>query len=448
MDSISPPSFARPGREEEKRGWRADGKPGAPGPFVKASGERMADRPAERTASAAPPGRALRSRVRAWGVNLALLTVVLGSSLGALEILFRYAAHRFLPGGEWLSTASIFNLEDEPVGYTLKPHATRILTTGEAYTVRDRLNSLGLNDIERRVEKEPGSRRILVLGDSFMYGQGVERDESLPRRLDLLLPDVEVINAGIPGYGLEQEYLYFKDRGHRFEPDLVLVGFFMNDVQDPTTMDVVRDEEGLALAYRTRPEVLARARGKEPKGLRGGLSSWIRAHSLFYTFVRARLDNLRYRLRQPEAPRPSADLGVEGLPTAFGIYLAEPGPEETARWDRAHRTLDALKELAAAHGARLALFSVPAPNQISEEEFDRWARARNQDSSSLSRNKPFEMILEWCRMSGTPCLDLLETLDGRERDDLYFRHDLHWNPEGHRLAAEAVRAFLVSLGFS
>jgi lysophospholipase L1-like esterase len=381
-------------------------------------------------------------------VNLALLAVVVGLSLGALEILFRYAAHRFLPGGEWLSTASIFNLEDEPVGYSLKPHATRILTTGEAYTVRDRLNSLGLNDVERRVEKEPGSRRILVLGDSFVFGQGVRRDESLPRLLDLSLPDVEVINAGIPGYGLEQEYLYFKDRGHRFEPDLVLLGFFMNDVQDPTTMDVVRNDEGLALAYRTRPQVLARARAKEPKGLRGSVSSWIRSHSLFYTFVRIRLDNLRYRLRHPNARRQPPDLGVEGLPTALGIYLAEPDPEETERWRRAHRTLDALKELAAAHGALLALFSVPAPNQISKEEFDRWARARDLDPSRLARNKPFEMIMEWCGISGTPCLDLLETLDGRVRDDLYFRHDLHWNPEGHRLATEAVRAFLASLGFS
>jgi len=49
-----------------------------------------------------------------------------------------------------------------------------------------------------------------------MYGDGVALQETLPRRLASLKPDAEVINAGVRGYDPGQEYLYEKDRGHRY----------------------------------------------------------------------------------------------------------------------------------------------------------------------------------------------------------------------------------------
>jgi lysophospholipase L1-like esterase len=392
-------------------------------------------------------GGAWSARARRWLVNLAVLAGAMALTFGALEIILRFAAHRVLPGGEWLSTASIFKLDDPPVGFSLKPNGTRILTTGAAYTVRDRLNSFGLNDAERSLEKPPGSSRILVLGDSFMFGQGVPRRESLPSRLDRLLPGVEVINAGIPGYGLEQEYLFYEDRGHRFDPDLLLLAFFFNDLQDPTSMNVVRNEDGLALAYHAKSEVRRRRGIGADRGIRTKLSAWLRSKSLLFTLVRSRIHGFMARRRHGDRPdRPRPDL--EGTPEFFSVFLDEPGPDVMPRWERAFLTLDALERSAARRGAKLAIIGVPAPRQLGDEAFVQWAEFLNQDPAAVSRRKPFDMIAGWCERTGTPCLDLLDVFEGRDRDSLYFPHDMHWNADGHRLAAEAVHEFLLSLGVS
>ncbi len=396
--------------------------------------KRRARRTAERRARKAP------GRLRAWALNLATLAVSVGLLLAAVEVVMRFAAHRILSGGEWLAAGTIFRIGDHPVGFSLEPGSTRIITTGEAFTNRDRINSLGLNDAERSVEKPPGTRRILMLGDSFIFGQGVPREKTVASLLEERLGGVEVINAGIPGYCLDQEYLFYKDRGHRLEPDLVLVGFFVNDLEPPRfEMELTRGEDGLPARFTPTEGTLRR---QQESVARSAISGWLRSHSLFYVLVRNRLDNLLFRLGNPDRSREE----TAEAPAFAPIFLVEPDEEISGKWESAFRTLDAFEDLVRAYGADLALLSIPSPNQISEEEFDRWGRARGLDPSRYSRRKPYEMLSAWCERSGTPCLDLLTTFEGRDRDRYYFRWDLHWTPEGHRLAADAVEAFLESLG--
>ena len=62
-------------------------------------------------------------------------------------------------------------------------------------------------------------------------------EKTLPKQLELIGKnegvDLEVINLGVGGYGTLQEYLVFQEFGQKFEPDLVLLGFYIrNDVQN------------------------------------------------------------------------------------------------------------------------------------------------------------------------------------------------------------------------
>jgi hypothetical protein len=164
--------------------------------------------------------------------NLSIAAGAVCLTLLAAESVVRFSAHRLLGGGEWVSTERVF-MADPVLGFVLVPGSTRLLVAGGAYTARDRIGSAGLRDVERPVAKPAGIRRALVLGDSFVYGQGVALDESLPRRLASLLPAADVVNAGVPGYDLGQSYLYYKDRGGVWEADLVLLGFFINDLNPP-----------------------------------------------------------------------------------------------------------------------------------------------------------------------------------------------------------------------
>lgn len=100
-----------------------------------------------------------------------------------------------------------------------------------------RINSLGFRDWrEYATEKRPGTFRILVLGDSVTFGHGTLDETTYPylleQRLKQWRPDVgwEVWNLGVPGYNTAQELAYLQEVGPRYAPDLVIVGFYANDL--------------------------------------------------------------------------------------------------------------------------------------------------------------------------------------------------------------------------
>ena len=73
--------------------------------------------------------------------------------------------------------------------------------------------------------------RILCVGDSYTFGHAVHNSHCYPQILETLLDDAEVINSGIAGYTLCDEYAYFSERGRFTEPDLVLLQVFPNDFE-------------------------------------------------------------------------------------------------------------------------------------------------------------------------------------------------------------------------
>lgn len=115
---------------------------------------------------------------------------------------------------------------------------------GKSYTVRDRditmqvnNNSLGFRDREFKEQKQPGVTRIAVLGDSFVWGYGMQRvEDRFTERLQEVLrkmgAGVEVYNFGIPGFGNEQEFLAYREIASGFDPDLVILVYYINDAVD------------------------------------------------------------------------------------------------------------------------------------------------------------------------------------------------------------------------
>jgi len=101
------------------------------------------------------------------------------------------------------------------------------------------INSLGLRDSrEYALAKGPRTFRVLVLGDSVTFGHGSVYEHTYPylveQRLRVWRPDVDwqVWNAAVPGYNTSQELAQLLEVGPTFNPDLVIVGFFENDVVD------------------------------------------------------------------------------------------------------------------------------------------------------------------------------------------------------------------------
>jgi len=101
-----------------------------------------------------------------------------------------------------------------------------------------KINRDGFRDSHHQKEKPPGVLRVLGLGDSFMFGWGVQEEEAFLRKLEVGLEyrikrPVEAINAGVPGWGLNQYYLFLKRTGIQFSPDIVVVAYFVDDLSGP-----------------------------------------------------------------------------------------------------------------------------------------------------------------------------------------------------------------------
>ena len=115
------------------------------------------------------------------------------------------------------------------LGWKVKPN----LRDTEAFRGKPlSTNSRGLRgSVEHSYEKPPGVFRIVVLGDSFTFGEEVGDEETYSHYLQELLPQVEVLNLGVHGYGHDQMLLYLQEEGLRYKPDLVLLGFLTVDME-------------------------------------------------------------------------------------------------------------------------------------------------------------------------------------------------------------------------
>ncbi len=103
-----------------------------------------------------------------------------------------------------------------------------------------KINSSGLRDRDFSLAKPKDTYRILVLGDSITFGWGVAQEKTFAKVLERMLNEgplpgwprhFEVINTGVGNYNTAQEVAYFKERGRLYQPDMVIVAFFINDAE-------------------------------------------------------------------------------------------------------------------------------------------------------------------------------------------------------------------------
>ena len=158
------------------------------------------------------------------------LLVIISSPLIIITILELIARIIYQPSK--LESTGIFEYHPTKV-FTLKPNHNGPFAGKSINT-----NSYGYRDSSFRKTKNKNEIRILCLGDSVTFGDGVENHIPFPNKLENLLNSnysnikFQVINAGVPGNGPMQEYYDLKN-GLDFEPDAVVLQFTLNDVTEP-----------------------------------------------------------------------------------------------------------------------------------------------------------------------------------------------------------------------
>ena len=126
-----------------------------------------------------------------------------------------------------------FNVEfDSALGWVTIPNNKvtdednkKYIPGGKTYTT----NSFGF----RSKEVDLNKKHLIALGDSITWGSGVNDNETMPYFLEKKLEKLQVLNLGVPAYGLDQEYLYLKRNIGFFSPKYIVVTIYTgNDISD------------------------------------------------------------------------------------------------------------------------------------------------------------------------------------------------------------------------
>ena len=412
-------------------------------------------------------------------VFLILFYVVL--TVSVLEIgvrIARAAAPATASGWFW-------RVPDANTGWSLQPNAQgRYFAPMYEYDVYVRINSLGLRADEAIGYARPESVfRILVLGDSFVEALQVKLEESLPQRLGQLYAEqtgrtVEVINAGVSGWGTDQQLLWLQSEGVKYSPDLILLAVyprndFMNNSEALETANqgsiqkpfFVLDGDKLRLNYHpfdpstvpsmAQGELLSTPPPMEPGPLTAW-GEWLHDHSALYRYAdpRIRIAAPRFAawlartgLIQPGQETKIAAQAEDAVPVAYGVYQRN----FDENWAAAEVVTAALfREVqctADEMGAATAAILIAAPEQVYDEEWKKVLRQypamQRWDTSTVAPLRRAQAALE---ASGLPVLDLQPIFQERAGGvvPMHFLNDGHWTPQGHDLAARATFNFLAS----
>lgn len=319
------------------------------------------------------------------------------------------------------------------------------------FLIHIQINSHGLRDVEHEYVKPAGVYRILILGDSFIEALQVPLEETLGRRLETELRDagrrVEVISAGVSGYGTAGAVLFFEREGVRYNPDLVVLAFYPgNDVGNNSETI----EATLRPVYGSDGELQRiEGAGKPETGARDG---WLNRSAAVRYLRKVVLT------RQPALAEIMKNLGLirteairqapqrEGIPVAYGVYAEPLAPEWDDAWKRTERLLGRLRKAVGDTGGRLLIAVLTTREQIYP---DTWERTLLQYPGMRSRqwnlDAPQARLSRWCAAAGADCVQL-DSSFRQARDagaePLHFQHDGHWTAAGHGLAAKELTTFI------
>ena len=324
--------------------------------------------------------------------NVLLLLVTVGITFLLAEIALRV----FLPdrGGELITISFSENFveKDDVMGYTGVPFAKGVCYNCET-KVDYKLNAEGFRDKDRAITTD--KYRIMVIGDSFVWGVGAEQNGLFTALLEKMDPDLDVMNVSVPGWATNQEYFYLENYGLQYKPDMVIVMFF---IENDLIGNGVFEKDG----YKNYglPETKEKTYNKFS-------IKYVQDHSRIYRLWKRKRRDLKV---------------IWGMDPILSEYR-----DDSVEWQATKKWISKFKELADRNNIRLIFVLTPG---------------RNQFFLKKDRDIPQKMLGGYLRSIGVPYIDLFpvfaEIKASGKKDWGYFKYDGHWDGYGHEVVADTL----------
>ena len=349
--------------------------------------------------------RTILFRLAAVFIGLLLAALV---AEGALRLLFPSRLSRFDRDREF------FCRFDRQLGWAPFENLTAIhkLKGLSGMVHQNQYGLRGPDDVQ--LNKLPGKKRILVFGDSYVWGFGADQT-SIFSAPEVHGTNEEIVNFGVSGYGTDQEYLFYQLRGAKFAADEVVVALTpYNDIANNLAskqyayLKPYFTLEGGQLVLHNDHVTNTR-----PRKIMSGLSRHSRVWNLMSESIRSARDLLRIRLR----------------PNTAEARYAKFGPETVTDSDRegVDLTVAILKkfqEAATAQNANFYVVFIPYMPHVEKHLPDNHPLvpliAAGLTRVGVSYREPYPEFLKAAAAGGHP----------------FSGTDNHFSPEGHALFAK------------
>lgn len=337
------------------------------------------------------------------------------------------------------------------LGWTLRPNEETV-NRGWEFEHVIRTNSRGFRDEEVPYERRPDIRRIVLLGDSFGMGDGVDRQQSFAELLEDFLPKTEVVNLSVSGYGTDQELLAYETEGKKYRPDIVLLAFTSaNDFQN----NVSKQEYGLGKPHYEFADGKVILRGVPvPEWPAGKISDttdtktsspfpthdFFDANSALYAlaFDRiSRVPSIKKRWEKTELLYPQVEAFYAGQ---VGIFNTRPSPQLASAWELTLGLLEKWQKEALDESAQPVLLLIPSHLQVYPEIWNCAVRQYDLRPEDFNPRYPNNRLKDFCKARNLAVIDLLPDFRtaAEAGKSLYYKRNPHWNREGHYLAAKVI----------
>ena len=346
-----------------------------------------------------------------------------------------------------LDTREEFLVRHDPLlGWRKTPYAAATHKNHE-YTVIEKYNSKGLRGPEYSYEKQADEYRVLVLGDSHAEGHSVKFDdlfsEVLKRKLNERSPHDQVINqvinAGTGGYSTDQELLFFQNEGKKYQPDLTILTFSLNNVLY-NSLTAISSWYKPLFELKTGELRLTRVpvpRPEEPPHYK--IRRFLKSRSYVSKFLYDKISRSSFYLFLNR-------WGLTRFPDQFRVWQINETAQIRDSWKLTEALLVKLRQEVELSGSRFVIFYVPVAASVYPEA---WQEKQNKYGLSDTEWDPLRdsrRLEEICRRHGIDFVNPVELFRQaaarNPQKNYYSFKNEHWVRDGHELAGEILFEYL------
>ena len=322
---------------------------------------------------------------------------------------------------------------DPDLGFRVRPHSP-----SDDGTLT---NQFGFNARDYPLQKTPGVFRILVIGDSFNWAGG--REGNYTALLERMFEhrdgshEIDVINAGYPMTHTGEELAMLKKYGLQYNPDLVVLGFFVgNDFvdADPDRKRIVVNGLYMDISKRRELRVLG-----YPIIPQSRLLMFIKQkYRIYEEAKKAALEN-RDQQKQPGTFSEDTYLDIErGRLEFFNSSPSRPKHFQ-ANVDYILQSISEMNELLNSRNIKLVVAIYPDEFQINEKLLQAVLDKYKLRRDDYDLNPGQSLLKPFLDSKGIPFVDFTDRFRAEgKKQDLYLLRDTHWNSAGNQLAADML----------